>query len=115
MWRYEGPAFYVPVGNPEGAIPVYRFYSENLRVHLFTIDENEKDHLIAEAADVWRYEGPAFYVPADNQEGAVPVYRFYNEDLTEHLFTTDENEKNHLIDTAGDVWRFEGVAYYAYP
>ena len=42
------------------------------------------------------------------------MYRFYSEDLKVHLFTVDENEKNHLIDTAGDVWRFEGIAYYAY-
>jgi hypothetical protein len=94
---------------------VHRFYSENLQTHLFTIDENEKEHLIANAADVWRYEGPAFYVPASEQDGTAPVYRFYSEVLMVHLFTTDENEMNHLIDTAGDVWRFEGVAYHAYP
>ena len=94
---------------------VYRFYSENLYVHLFTIDETEKDYLIANAAEVWRFEGPAFYVPVENEEGVVPVYRFYSEALMVHLFTVDENEKNHLIHTAGDVWRFEGIAYYAYP
>ncbi|MDM8544152.1 hypothetical protein QUF90_24005 [Desulfococcaceae bacterium HSG9] len=94
---------------------VHRFYSENLQTHLFTIDENEKETLIANAADVWKYEGPAFYVPASEQDGTVPVYRFYSESLLVHLFTTDENEKNTLIETAGDVWRFEGVAYYAYP
>jgi hypothetical protein len=94
---------------------VHRFYSEGLQTHLFTTDENEKAHLIENAADVWRYEGQAFYVPTGNQEGMLPVYRFYSEDLKVHLFTIDEDEKNHLIDTAGDVWRFEGVAYYVYP
>ncbi|MDM8540533.1 hypothetical protein QUF90_05545 [Desulfococcaceae bacterium HSG9] len=94
---------------------VHRFYSEALQTHLFTIDENEKETLIADAADVWRYEGTAFYVPASEQDGAVPVYRFYSESLQVHLFTVDENEKNTLIETAGDVWRFEGIAYYAYP
>ena len=99
----------------QDAVAVYRFYSEGLMTHLFTIDENEKNHLIANAADVWRYEGAAFYVPVDYQEGTLPVYRFYSEALTVHLFTVDENEKNHLIDNASDVWRFEGIAYYAYP
>jgi hypothetical protein len=94
---------------------VHRFYSENLQTHLYTVDENEKETLIADAADVWKYEGPAFYVPAGNQDGTVPVYRFYSESLLVHLFTTDENEKNTLIETAGDVWRYEGIAYYAYP
>ncbi|MDM8555544.1 hypothetical protein QUF75_12500 [Desulfococcaceae bacterium HSG7] len=79
------------------------------------MDENEKETLIAEAADVWRYEGVAFYVPADYQEGMLPVYRFYSESLAVHLFTVDENEKNTLIETAGDVWRYEGIAYHAYP
>ncbi|MDM8556426.1 hypothetical protein QUF75_17010, partial [Desulfococcaceae bacterium HSG7] len=69
----------------------------------------------AEAAEVWRYEGAVFYVPTDYLEGMQPVYRFYSEVFTVHLFTADENEANHLIDTAGGVWRFEGIAYYAYP
>ncbi|MDM8556471.1 hypothetical protein QUF75_17235 [Desulfococcaceae bacterium HSG7] len=93
---------------------VHRFYSETLQTHLFTVDENEKETLIAEAADVWRYEGPAFYVPASEQDGAMPVHRFYNKIAKVHHFTVDENEKDHL-ETAGDVWRYEGVAYYAYP
>ncbi|MDM8556694.1 hypothetical protein QUF75_18365 [Desulfococcaceae bacterium HSG7] len=43
------------------------------------------------------------------------MYRFYNKNLKVHLFTADENEKNTLKETAGDVWRYEDVAYYAYP
>ncbi|MDM8540455.1 choice-of-anchor D domain-containing protein [Desulfococcaceae bacterium HSG9] len=123
-WRDEGPAYYGYLPEQYDAASrqqkstlraVHRFYSEALTTHLFTIDENEKDYLIANAADVWRYEGVVFYIPATEKEGAVPVYRFYSEDLQVHLFTVDENEKNHLIDMAGDVWRFEGIAYYAYP
>ncbi|MDM8540573.1 hypothetical protein QUF90_05750 [Desulfococcaceae bacterium HSG9] len=94
---------------------VHRFYSETLQAHLFTVDENEKEHLIAEAADVWRYEGVAFYVPASEQEGTVPVYRFYSETLLHHLFTIDENEKNYIIQQQSDIWNFEGIAYYAFP
>ncbi|MDM8553620.1 choice-of-anchor D domain-containing protein, partial [Desulfococcaceae bacterium HSG7] len=96
-------------------IAVHRFYSAALQTHLYTADANEAAYLIAEAADAWQSEGPVFYVPVGNPEGAIPVYRFYSESLKVHLFTADENEKNHLKDTAGDVWRFEGVAYYAYP
>ncbi|MDM8543037.1 hypothetical protein QUF90_18330 [Desulfococcaceae bacterium HSG9] len=124
VWQIEGSAYYAYLPSQyDGASrqqrntlqAVYRFYSEALQTHLFTIDENEKEYLIADAADIWRYEGPAFYVPAGNPEGTIPVYRFYSEDLMVHLFTADENEKNQLIDTAGDIWNFEGVAYYAYP
>ncbi len=83
--------------------------------HLFTIDVNEKEHLVNNATDVWRYEGVAFYVPADYQEGTLPVYRFYSQALRVHLFTVDENEMNHLIENAADIWTFEGIAYYAFP
>ena len=123
VWRPEGIAYYAFIPQQYRVASrlqrntlqaVHRFYSERLQTHLFTLDENEKEHIIANAADVWRYEGPAFYVPAGNQEGTVPVYRFYSEALMVHLFTIDENEKEHLIANAADVWRYEGIAYYAY-
>jgi hypothetical protein len=94
---------------------VYRFYSKNLKVHHLTCDENEKEYLIANAGDVWEYEGPAFYVPKKKHRGTIPVYRFYSADLKTHHFTMDENEKAYLIANASEVWRFEGIAFYAYP
>ena len=121
VWRYEGIAYhaYTPQQSARleiaTVLPVHRFYSEALQTHLFTVHDNEKAHLIANAADVWRYEGVAFYVPASSQEGTVPVYRFYSDMLKVHFYTIDENEKNHLIDKAGNVWRFEGIAYYVFP
>ncbi|MDM8544557.1 hypothetical protein QUF90_26055 [Desulfococcaceae bacterium HSG9] len=59
MQGYYGPL----LGNPEGAIPVYRLYSETLSVHLFTVDENEKNHLMEDedAKKMWTYEGVAYY------------------------------------------------------
>ncbi len=83
--------------------------------HLYTTDENEMNHLIDNAADVWTYEGPAFYVPDCYKEGTVPVWRFYNKINMVHLFTVDVNEMNHLIDNAADTWTYEGVAYHAFP
>ena len=96
-------------------IAVHRFYNAALQTHLYTVDENEAAHLIANVADIWQSEGPVFYVPADNSEETIPVYRFYSDTLKVHLYTVDENEKQELIDNASDIWNFEGVAYYAYP
>ena len=124
VWRFEGIAYYAfhpHLYNEDSLLQkntlktVHRFYSEGLQTHLFTTDENERDHLIANAADVWRHEGVAFYVTEGYQEATLPVYRFYSEALMVHLFTLDENEKNHLIENASEVWRFEGIAYYSYP
>jgi hypothetical protein len=97
--------------SPSIIVPVYRLYSEDLTVHLFTTDENEKNTL--EPTDVWRYEGIAWYVYPDYQNGVVPVYRLYSEGLKIHLFTIDENEKDTLEQT--DVWRYEGIAWYVFP
>ena len=117
VWKYEGIAWYVFPDSQQGTLPVYRFYSEQLQSHFFTTDENEKDTLIATfTEDVWRYEGVAWYVHPDFQPDSLAVYRFYSELLKVHFYTMDENEKDTIIATfSEDVWRYEGIAYYAYP
>lgn len=42
----------------------------------------------------------------------MPVYRMYNPTIRSHFYTISEREKNKLIQSG---WRFEGVAFYAYP
>ncbi len=63
---------------------------------------------------IWRDEDIAWYAFHPNQYKTAShllrntlqaVNRFYSESLQVHLFTTDENEKTTLIETAGDVWR----------
>ncbi|MDM8553168.1 right-handed parallel beta-helix repeat-containing protein [Desulfococcaceae bacterium HSG7] len=117
VWRYEGIAWYVYPDAEDGLSPVYRFYSELLQSHFYTTDANEKDYIIATfSVGVWRYEGIAWYVYTDYQAGTLSVYRFYSELLRVHFYTMDENEKNVIIATSPeDIWRYEGITYYAYP
>ena len=42
-----------------------------------------------------------------------PVYRLYSTATGRHFFTIHASEKDSLA--AGKVWRYEGIAYYAYP
>ncbi len=116
VWRYEGGAWRVYAGTQTGTVPLHRFYSEHLKRHLFTIDENEKNTIIATfPVNVWRYEGIAWYVHAGQSDGTRPIHRFYSEQMRSHFFTIDENEKNAIISRfPEDVWRYEGIAYYAY-
>ena len=117
-WRSEGDAFLVKaVSGCAAGENVYRFYSETIKTHLFTMDENEKNVLIGyNQPNVWRYEGVAYcaYKTQTDSE-QIPVYRFYSEQLKTHLYSIDSNEKNTLINwNRPDLWRYEGIAYYAY-
>lgn len=63
VWTYEGPAFYAwAEGNqPDGAEAVYRFWSNTLKCHFYTMNTTERDKLINQYSDVWTYEGIAWY------------------------------------------------------
>jgi len=52
-------------------VPVYRFFSENLNSHVYTISESEKNKLLNNYPDAWTYQTIAFYVyPEGHQPGA---------------------------------------------
>jgi len=115
-WGYEGVSFVVKsISGCQPGESVYRFYSAALRTHLYTNDENEKNTIISwNQPDLWSYEGVSFCASPTQVANTLPVYRFYSASLKSHLYTIDENEKNTIIATfATDVWKYEGVAYYA--
>lgn len=62
VWGYEGIAFYAypPGSQPAGARPIYRFWSNSLGTHFYTISEAEKDYVIANLP-AWQYETIAWY------------------------------------------------------
>jgi hypothetical protein len=117
VWMLEGTAFqaYSRPSEPN-LLPVYRFWSEMLGSHFYTIKEAEKDKLIGLYSDFWTLEGTAFYAyPAGQQPaGARPVHRFWSEMLGSHFYTIKEAEKDKLINQYADVWQYEGIAWYAY-
>lgn len=45
------------------------------------------------------------------EETGIPVYRLYNPNNGEHLYTTDKFEKDMLYDRDG--WGYEGIAWYS--
>ncbi|MGE5294734.1 MAG: GEVED domain-containing protein [Solirubrobacterales bacterium] len=96
--------------------PVYRFWSTSLGAHFYTIDEAEKEMLIAKYSNVWTYEGIAFYAypPEQAPVGSKPVYRFWSATLNRHFYTISESERQNLIDKYPFVWTPEGIAWYAF-
>ena len=103
---------------------VHRFYQYDRGFHFYTANENEQQSVIerSNAGELqYNYESVAYSVLArdadvltgEKIDGALPVYRFFNRDTGAHLYTMDENEKNHIIDNLSN-YDFENVAYYAF-
>ncbi|RYF29685.1 MAG: M23 family metallopeptidase [Chloroflexi bacterium] len=115
-WNYEGMSYTVKsLTSCSANESVYRFYSQQLKTHLYTIDENEKNFIANNfPVNVWSYEGVSFCASAIQETDTKPVYRFYSQQLKTHLYTVDENEKNTIIGWNNpEVWKFEGISYYA--
>ena len=91
---------------------VYRFYSKNYKGHFFTIDEGEKDTLIATNPN-WRYEGEAYGAFTERAAGTTALYRFYSKGYRGHFFTVDADEAETVKHNPN--WKYEGIAYYVYP
>lgn len=116
VWKFEGPAFHAWATKyfPDLA-PVHRFWSERTGSHLYTIDQVEKNALLA-VPYTWTYEGVAFYAyPKGRQsDDSLPVYRFWNRSNNSHLYTIDPHEAQRLLTQHDDTFIFEGVAFHAY-
>ena len=85
---------------PCGTYPVYRAYRADTDDHFLTASKAEYDNLPAE----YSREGVAF-MGADS--GAI-VYRLYNPNAEQHMYTTDYDEAQSLV-KAG--WRTETVTF----
>jgi len=118
VWTYEGPvyrAFGAPID--AGLKPVYRFWSELVSSHFYTISEVERDYLLNNYAYAWTYEGPVFYAYPQGQQplGTKPVYRFWSALVSKHFYTISEAEKKAVQEQySSNVWYLEGIAWYAY-
>ena len=82
-WAYEGPMFYALAPDsdrPASTLPVYRFWSASLQAHFYTIDEAERDRLLAQPSGAWTCEGVAFYAwPRPGEKDTMPVHRFWSQ------------------------------------
>lgn len=117
IWVAEGIAYYAYTSATEpNVMPVYRFWSDKLSSHFWTISEAEKNTLIDKYADAWTYEGPVFYAYPEGAQptGAKPVYRFWSDSLGAHFYTISETEKDFLLREYAGTWVFEGIVWYAF-
>lgn len=99
--------------------PVYRFFNMKAGVHFYTANDGEFLNVYRNLSADFHYDGIAYYVPwgagsDPNYENpnTMPLYRFFNKKSGVHFFTMSEQEKNTVINTMGDMYTFEGVAYW---
>jgi hypothetical protein len=97
--------------------PVYRFWSPANNTHFYTMSVQERDSIRATYPEsTWTYEGERYKAFGAKLAGTVPLYRFWSPRLKGHFFTTNEAEKNSVINDYDDAtWTYEGIAYYVYP
>jgi hypothetical protein len=116
-WKGEGLAWYAfgPEQQPPGTAPVYRLRQVSCNTYFLTLDESERDRLLADGSGLWSWEGVAFYAyPPDRHPAAAkPVYRFWSNQTKSHLYTASEDERDALVKTCPEVWAYEGIAWYA--
>jgi hypothetical protein len=116
-YHYEGTSFYVDIAQNQTNTPVHRFYNHKTDRHFYTISEEEKQNILVNHPE-WGYvyEGVAFYAYLTQVPESVPVYRFYNHNTDNHLYTISETEKqNILVNHPEWGYVYEGVAFYVYP
>ncbi len=81
----------------EGVKPVYRFFNTETGAHLYTADENERS-VIEDTLTNYNFEGIKYYAfesePTDVE--TIPVFRMLNGDSGSHLYSSDQNELNHI-------------------
>ncbi len=115
IWQYESVAWLAHADVASGTSPVYRFWSPVYRRHFFTISVGERDRIMANWPDIWDYEGVAWHAYQSDGAGRSAIYRFWSPVNRGHFYTISAGERDHIIATWPDIWRYEGVAYYAYP
>lgn len=114
---YEAPVFMVAPAPGSGLSAVHRFINRQTGTHFYTISESERLSVIANLSQIYTYEGIAWYARQASApaEGTVEVYRFFRNSAGTHLYTTSAAERNNIINTLGQYYTYEGVAYLAWP
>ena len=94
-------------------ITVYRFFDPTSGGHFYTVDENEKNHVL-ENLDNYTFEGETYKTHDPTTGGeAEEVYRFFNPSTGVHLYTTSEVERDSVIENL-DNFTYEGAKFYAF-
>lgn len=111
-YSLEGVAFQqAPLGT-DGRTGVFRLFQKSTGRRFWTSSPTERDNLVAKHR--FRLEGTSFigYTGQSTEPTKKPVYRLFNSETGNHLWTKSLAEKDSV--DSKPSWRYEGVAYYVY-
>jgi len=115
----EGPGFTVFSHPHGGLVPVYRYFHPDHHNNFYTTNGDEIGVVEARRTGKNGYtcQGILGYISPQPFPGSVPVHRYYQDQIHDHLYTVDVNEIGTL--EVGHVnrngYRYEGVLGHAYP
>ena len=98
--------------------PVYVFYSPFMDDYFLTASETERSSLEWEyrnGTQTYEFSGILGWAEAYATDTNVPVYRFWNQNTTDHFYTSSYEEKvqtEENYNSGRDGYKYEGVAFY---
>ena len=94
---------------------MYRFLNNDTGVHVYTIDEIEREAILE--LPNFTDEGIAYYGYETEQEGTIPLYRFYNPVIDAHFYTPSVAERDFVVENLANYQPEgeNGIAYYVQP
>ncbi len=116
-WKYEGVVFRAYHIDQSVGDKVHRFWSSSYNGHFYTINNEEKLHIIEHyPAHIWRYEGEAYGAEKSASATTTELYRFWSDTYRGHFYTADIVERDHVRNTFPEhIWKYEGVGYHVNP
>jgi hypothetical protein len=115
-WTDWGVPFRAPNFPQNGALPVWRFYRNDITAHFLVIEGSaEYNTMVADPANA--REGIAFYAwPDGRQPGTTPIHRINRKPLWFlQMYTDNQNVVNQFVANPDGSWQDGGVNFWAYP
>jgi hypothetical protein len=114
----EGVGFQLAAQQTPGLVPVYRYWKSDFKDHFYTTNAGEIGVVTQGMSGKFGYvcEGILGYISPNSIPGTIPVYRYWNESVHDHFYTTNASEIGTVVNGAvgKNGYACEGVLGYAY-
>lgn len=112
------PITFSCVSVPEGARPVYQFWSTVQGSDFWTLSEDEKNRTVTTySRDFWSYEGIVCYAytRVEARSGLRGVHHLWSPTQQQHLYTVDPQEKESLLrESPQGTWEDKGIVFHVF-